>query len=207
MTRRSSFNARSDSSDVEAWINGECVSSHRSEGADPQRGRQLSRYQPDRSVVNKNLNASCFASSTWYFYLCHHQVTVRLLKHVLWWEITRKLFLFLRFVVCKNSPILVVTQCVYTHVLIQFLQAAGLLWGHSAEICECKQPFSVWIFFFIYSVGWRWFQPLNAGKYHFNNVLIFRFSTSWRRSFCVWVRNTLQWILFLRLAEEGRLAR
>lgn len=51
---RSSFNVGSDSSDEDALINQESVSSHRSEGDDPQGGRQLSRYQPDCSVVNKN---------------------------------------------------------------------------------------------------------------------------------------------------------
>lgn len=54
MTRGSSFNGRGDSWDVDALMNGECVPCHRSEGDDPQRGRQLSRDQPDRSVVNKN---------------------------------------------------------------------------------------------------------------------------------------------------------
>lgn len=50
---RSCFNVRSDSSSDEALTSQGCVSSHRSEGDDPQRRGQLSRYKPDCSVVNK----------------------------------------------------------------------------------------------------------------------------------------------------------
>lgn len=81
MTRRSSFHVRSDSSDEEALINQESVSSHRSEGDDPQRGRQLSWYKPDCSVVNKTSKLLLWIINI--MFLSSGALTVRLAKRLL----------------------------------------------------------------------------------------------------------------------------